>query len=247
MVLVMEFLFPKFPRTKHLPHKPNATSSDKIATEEECACIFSSTNVEFTEKIDGSNTAIIWKNSNLIISNRNNILNKGYNREDTSAKAQYRPIWNWAYEHIENFEKLENLLGFCPVIYGEWLYARHTIKYDQLPSFFIFFDIYNGKDFIHSGIARDSLAKSGFDIVPLIKTGKISSYGELDNWIRQKSIFSSTDMMEGIYIKIFDSEKITNRFKIVRKDFIQGEHWTKSALIKNQLKNQMKIFTTDDL
>ena len=33
-------------------------------------------------------------------------------------------------------------------IFGEWLYAKHTIFYDNLPDYWLGFDIFNGKEFI---------------------------------------------------------------------------------------------------
>lgn len=236
-LFLMETLMPKFPRTKHLPLNPNATSDDKIASEEECDILFKSDNVFYEDKLDGANTAIYFDSyGNPIIRNRNHILNKGYGKKETPAKLQYRPIWNWAYEHLDNFKRLREKLDFEPAVYGEWLYARHTINYDLLPSYFIAFDIYDGKNFLDSRTARQYLQNSGFDLPPLLREGKIKSFNELEALMERKSSFSSSDTIEGLYIKAFDGEKVTHRFKMVRQGFIQGEHWNKSALNRNLLR-----------
>jgi hypothetical protein len=33
-------------------------------------------------------------------------------------------------------------IGFRYVVYGEWLYAKHTVFYDALPHYFLEFDLY---------------------------------------------------------------------------------------------------------
>lgn len=35
------------------------------------------------------------------------------------------------------------MLGARYVMYGEWLYAKHTVYYDMLPHYFMEFDIYD--------------------------------------------------------------------------------------------------------
>src|SRR5262245_12796577 len=44
----------------------------------------------------------------------------------------------WAHTHAQT---LHNVLQDRYVMYGEWLYARHTIFYDTLPHYFLEFDV----------------------------------------------------------------------------------------------------------
>lgn len=230
-------ILPDYPRTKHLPWKPNATRDDLIATEEECRIIFESERVQVTEKVDGANSGMA---KGPIIRNRNHILKKGYTAR-TAAKKQFSPIWNWYYEHSQLFDQLEEVAPFTSV-FGEWLLAIHSVSYDLLPSYFIAYDLYDWKvnQFIDPFEAREILTLVGFDVVPELLTGKINSYKQLEDLVNCPTSLSSTDMREGIYVKVGDGKWITHRFKMVRKDFIAGSHFsTRSDVVKNKLRSKL--------
>lgn len=228
-------LLPKFPRTKHAPICPSATRDDLIATEKEWEdAIKTSPHVFIEEKLDGANSGIVIVDNCPVIRNRNHVLNKAKGGK-TPAKRQFAPIWNWAYENIAQFKTVYKELGFCVSIYGEWLYACHSVKYDALPSYFIAYDLYdieNGK-FICPATSRSLLQYAGF-ITPQLLSGFILSDKEMISLRDRKSSFSS-EIQEGLYIKFSDGEWLTDRFKMVRPGFIQGEHWNEGELVKNVL------------
>jgi hypothetical protein len=231
-------ILPDFPRTMHLNYKPNAQRLDLIAAEKECKIIFESDNVDVTEKCDGAQVAINYHSGNPIIRNRNNLLNKvktGHLR--TAAKMQFSSIFNWFYDNINKFEKLNELAGFEPSVYAEWMIATHSCRYDKLSSYFIAFDLYDWEKeyFMNCNLARQLLENSGFIMPPLLYKGKVPNYDYLEKFMNEKSEFSTVDKREGIYIKVCDKDKIIERFKWVRKDFIQGEHWNKKVITKNKL------------
>ena len=60
--------------------------------------------------------------------------------------AQFSFFWNWARANNDRIMKIP--IGW--IIYGELLYAKHHIYYDQLPSLFLVFDVWNGKEYIKS-------------------------------------------------------------------------------------------------
>ena len=231
-------LLPEYPRTKHLCYKPNAQRLDLIADKKECAIIF--TNETFVEeKVDGANCGICFFEENPVIRNRSNILNKsksGHLR--TPAKLQFAPLWNWFYENRDKFEKLRDLCGYEPSVYGEWLYALHGIEYDVLPGYFMAYDLYDWEKnyFVKTGLARKLLGDAGFQLTPLLYNGVVPSYEYLEKFMDQKSEFSTLDRREGLYIKICDDEKVVARFKWVRHDFIQGCRWDERKITKNRLK-----------
>jgi atypical dual specificity phosphatase len=231
-------LLPEYPRTRHLFYKPNAQRLDLIATEKECEPVFTNENTFVEEKVDGANCGICFYEGNPVIRNRSNILQKGKSGHlRTPAKLQFAPIWNYCYEMRENFEKLNNLSGFYASVYGEWLYALHGIRYDGLPCYFMVYDVYDWEkgQFIRTDWARAWLEESGFNVVPLLHRGKVESCEQLEKFMAEKSLFSTIDLREGIYIKVCDNETITYRFKWVRPDFIQGCHWSARRLTKNKL------------
>lgn len=228
-----KIFLPDYPRTLHLPHKPNAQKDDLIASKKEAKIIFQNELIEVTEKIDGANCAIMVNNGHPIIRNRNHLLGKGFTGK-TPAKMQFSSIFNWFYENQSKFEKMNEIAGDPVAVYGEWLVATHGIKYDKLPSCFLPFEVYNPEKeyFIDPFLTRKMFEEAGFDTIPLLWKGKIESYEQLEKLCQEKSPFSS-ELREGIYLKIGDGHKVVNRFKMVRNDFVQGRYWNDSQLNKN--------------
>lgn len=230
-------LLPDYPRTQHLCYKPNAQRLDLIANEKECEQIFTNENTFIEEKVDGANCGICFFENNPVIRNRNNILNKsktGHLR--TPAKLQFSPIYGWAYQNKENFDKLNDLCGYSASVYGEWLYALHGIEYDILPCYFMAYDLYDWEKckFVKSSLARKLLGEAGFQLTPLLYQGKVPSYEFIEKFMNEKSPFSTSDLREGIYIKVCDNEQVVARFKWVRQDFIQGGRWDIRKLTRNK-------------
>ena len=78
--------------------------------------------------------------------------------------------------------------------------------------------------------------KSGMDLVPLIWSGPVENYPQIEEFTLQPSPFTTKEPREGIYIKVSkDNRWITHRFKMVRHGFVQGKLWSKDALQKNSL------------
>ena len=244
---------PRFVRTKHLPIEPNAQRDDLIATKEEAISLFPDMEglysgqreighlITVEEKVDGANCGITYDRitGQPIIRNRSHILAKGYGRKETPAKKQFTPIWNWWYENEEKLKRLAFLLGFVPTVYGEWLYARHTVSYDSLPDYFVAFDIYRPDDstFVAPTIYRPVLEEVGIAVVPLISYSKIGIHpGEFIDMRDGQSAFSTTERKEGIYIKVSDHQKILHRFKMVRPDFKSDDNWNDKELTRNKLR-----------
>lgn len=226
-------ILPEFPRTKHLPWWANAARDDLIATEKECAVIFKAQHVTVEEKVDGANCGVA---RGPIIRNRNHVLRKGYAAR-TAGKEQWNPIWNWYYEHAGCFDDLARTAG--PVsVFAEWLLMRHTVAYDLLPSFFMAFDLYDYDvgQYLDPQHGRQLLVEAGFDVVPLLHVGPVESPEQLAALATDKSRFSSTEMREGVYIKVSDGEYITHRFKMVHPGFVPGEHLDRRKLTKNKLR-----------
>ena len=225
---------PDYPRTPHLAYKPNTQTGDVVSEDHESQIVINNPLAFFEEKIDGANCAIMCTDSgNPIIRNRTNILKKGYVK-DTPAKIQFRPIWNWFYDNKKKFESLNNLFGEPVAVYGEWCLALHGIRYDRLPDYFIGFDIWiPSRDmFVRTDQTREYLREIGISIPELIYNGAIPSFQTLDMMTNGPSLFSETDKVEGVYIKIIDHEKVIKRFKFIRQDYVQGEKWCHEQITK---------------
>ena len=225
---------PEFPRTLHLPWKPNTQRGDLTANDADI--IFQLPHVYVEEKIDGANCGMALIDGHPVIRNRDHILKKGF-QKDTPAKRQFVAIWNWFYDHQDFFEALEGVYPNASV-YGEWMVAQHGLEYDKLPGWFVAYDLYDYAEgqFVRTDKAREMLSVCGFDLVPLIWSGPVENYPQIEEFTLQPSPFTTKEPREGIYIKVSkDNRWITHRFKMVRHGFVQGKLWSKDALQKNSL------------
>lgn len=230
-----KLLLPEFPRTAHLPVEPNSGHDDIIASDSDMSQ-FLSGNIYIEEKIDATNLGIALPGEYPVVRNRSHILRKGYDKRKTPAQIQYQRVWTWLYENMEKFTLLNRELGFTASVYGEWLYARHVVSYDQLPNLFIAYDIYdsNNRKFLPPEIARKYLSNAGFDIAPLISVGSYTVQDLID--IRDgESAFSTISPREGIYLK---SEDGCHRYKMVSPWFQSDDNWNKKELVKNIVKRR---------
>ena len=129
---------------------------------------------------------------------------------------------------------MNKILGDCAV-YGEWMYAIHGIRYTKLPDYFITYDIFlpNSNCYLETGRSRQLLADAGFEIVPLLYLGVWTD--DLVSLCNTKSAYCDEEV-EGIYIKECDENRVLNRYKLVRKGYIQGSLWSEETLARNELR-----------
>jgi hypothetical protein len=113
----------KYPRTCHLPWSKSISSDDKIL---KTTTIFENQRVIVTEKMDGENTSLY----------------SGCNHA-RSLDSQNHESRNW----VKNF--WSNIAHDIPIgwrICGENMYATHSIKYENLDTYFYGFSIWNEKN-----------------------------------------------------------------------------------------------------
>src|SRR6202012_2887914 len=111
-------------------------------------------------------------------------------------ERQFDLFKRWANHHQN---ALWDVLGARYVMYGEWLYARHTIRYDRLPHYFLEFDLLDREtgEFLSTERRRSILVASPGVSVPVLASGTIRSFGKFLGL----SLCASSEMMEGLYIK----------------------------------------------
>lgn len=232
MFEAQKLIVPEFPRTAHLPLEPNAEHDDIIASESELS-LFLNSEICVEEKIDGTNLGVAVVNGEPIVRNRSHILRKGYSRCKTPAQIQYQRFWTWMYDNIHKWRNLNKELGFEASVYGEWLYARHVVEYDALPTLFIAYDIYNSAErtFLPPIDTRTVLTSTGFEVPPLIASGVFSA-SELVQLRDGESQYSTISPREGVYLKSGDG---LVRFKMVSPWFKSDDDWNKKPLVTNKL------------
>jgi hypothetical protein len=205
----------KYPRTPHLPWS-NWTRDDTVI---EDLSAFNCPSLIF-EKMDGQNVSMtrekIWARS--LESNQHPSLNfvKG--------------LWG----------SLNYLIPENITICGENMYAKHSIYYDNLESYFLIFNIWD-KDYCLSWKDTKKLCENlGLTTVPLLQ--EINSVSSLIQY--HKNIWSSGLLKEkeGYVVRVEDSfgrDKFNkNVAKYVRPNHVQTDiHWTKNW-IPNKLENK---------
>ncbi len=217
----------KFPRTMHLLNLGAATKDDKVMTPNDQKN-FLNVEVEVYEKIDGANLGIsIDVNGKIRIQNRSHWI-------DCNSHIQFKKLNVWVTNHTDELHEI--LEPSRHILYGEWMVARHSISYSQLPDMFMAFDIYDKveKKFYSSNKLNDALKTTTIKQVQMIGKVNFKKIDDFKNLMGRQSNYTDA-IMEGIYVRVCSDDWVIHRAKIVRQGFIAGnEHWSKGMIEYNQ-------------
>jgi len=151
---------------------------------------------------------------------------------------------------------LEAMLGGQFILYGEWLYAKHSVHYRKLPHYFFEFDIYDkdAAQFLDLETRLEMLEGKGLQTVPVVHRGPIAAE-QLPSLINRSAFDSAfenpvtgrtDDLMEGLYVRTEAEGSVTGRAKLVRPEFVekvqQSEHWQHQKMIPNLLADGVDIW-----
>ncbi|HLX63363.1 MAG TPA: RNA ligase family protein [Planctomycetota bacterium] len=231
--------FIKYPRTPHLTGS-KGTDDDKHLSAEESAVFLADESLIVEEKIDGTNTGLHFSpDGKLILQCRGHIITEGMH-------PQYDLFKQWA---MVKRDTLEIMLEDRYILFGEWLYARHSVHYRALTHYFFEFDIYDKKAnaFLDLEARKALLCGSGIQTVPIVARGR-KTFDELLKLIGPSAFGAefenprtgkSDDRMEGLYLRTEANGCVTGRAKIVRPEFVekiqQGDHWKNQVMVPNLL------------
>jgi len=219
----------KFPRTRHVVNLGAATRDDLIMAEGEQKKYLNNP-IYVEEKVDGANLGISIHNNQIHLQNRSHYITSKYHE-------QFKSIDKWLYQHSQDLWTV--LEPDRHILYGEWMYACHSIPYERLPGYFIAFDLYDqyeGKFWSRRRL-EEVLSTTQIPIVPLMEHKTFKTAAELKALVQRQSQFHD-GRVEGAYCRIMDdkNEWLAGRAKIVRTDFLAGnEHWTRGGIRPNQL------------
>lgn len=230
----------KYPRTPHIEGsrlQPGDEGHEhvRLATLAGCHAVFE-------EKLDGANVGISFTSGgDLLLQSRGHYLVGG------GRERQFAPLKLWAGAHEA---RLLALLEDRYVMYGEWLYAKHSVSYDRLPHWFCEFDIYDRVEqvFLSTPRRHAMLADSPVVSVPVLQAGAMPQGVKALRTLMRPSLAKSaqwrtafeqsarrqdldlalawqqtdkSNLCEGLYIKIEDERQVLGRYKWVRPDFVQ--------------------------
>ena len=216
----------KFPRTQHIFNIGGATADDRILSDDDYHDFMNNDDVFIAEKVDGAQLGIsLDEDYNIMIQNRSHYVN-------SKSHSQFEKLDKWIYHHKES---LYQILDQDTILFGEWLYAKHSISYTELPDYFLAFDLYNKKKklFYNRDKLVEALKDTNIHYVPEMYRGKIENKQYLLTLTQYRSEYTS-GKVEGLYLKIFENDYVKARCKLVRNDFICGnQHWGKGIMEKN--------------
>lgn len=224
-------LSPDYPRIPHLDKSISNMTHDDIQLE---SSIQFPITAWVQEKVDGANMGVSWT-SGPVLRNRNHILNKGYIEKETPAKIQFRPAWNWLHDHGKEIREVSNECMSPVTLYGEWMFAKHSLEYNKLPDLFMVYDIYSLEDrkFLAPDVVERLLSKT---TIKYIKPHKVTfnNINEIVEYSERVSDYRN-GIREGIVIKISDNKFVTQSFKVVNRHFTRRQDFNDVGIIKNKV------------
>ena len=209
----MENTILKYPRTPHLPSSPGCTNDDKR---------LSSFNdlrdgmYIITEKMDGENTTMM----------RDRIYARSLDSNNHPSRNYVKGIWGQISYKIPKGYRI------C----GENLYAKHSIHYKNLTSYFQVISIWDGNnnciDFSETITLCNWLGLKQCPFLGMISKEELQNYKPDLDWdnhegfvARHKDTFHYDDFQHNVA-------------KWVRPQHVQtDEHWMNNVIIKNELKS----------
>jgi hypothetical protein len=201
----------KYPRTYHLPWSDNLNDDDKMM---ESTAAFVGRRVIVTEKMDGENTTMY----------QNYIHARSIDSASNPTRSWVKNFWATISHDIPDGWRI------C----GENLWAKHSIKYEHLPSYFLGFSLWNEKNVC---LSWDETME-WFELLSIVPVSVLYDGIYDEAIIRKLSTSEQWANSEGYVIRRADNFTYGNFRKsvgkYVRKNHIQtDQHWLQSALEKN--------------
>ncbi len=226
----------KYPRTPHIRGSRLQPGDEDLAAVP--AESLRGRHLVIEEKIDGANCGISFDAGGLL-----HLQSRGHYLEGGPRERQFDLLKMWA-NSISG--ALFETLGSRYVMYGEWMYAKHTMFYDQLPHYFLEFDVLDQeRDMFLSTPERRRLLDglpvesvpvlrsegSPCELEPLIQPSLYKSRQWRETLERQiaatgqtsERVLAETDLSplaEGLYVKWEEDGQVKGRYKYVRASFL---------------------------
>ncbi|MEU6873735.1 RNA ligase family protein [Streptomyces sp. NPDC086796] len=202
-----------YPRTAHLPWSPGATSDDvRIAD----LAALTGREVVVTEKLDGENTTLYADGLHA-----------------RSLDSAHHPSRGWV-------KALQGRIGARVPdgwrVCGENLFARHSIPYEDLESFFYGFSVWDGERCLDWDRTVEFLRDLGIPVPPVLWRGVFDARAEK----ALRALKPDTGRQEGYVVRPADGFGAADFGRLVAKWVRPGHvqtdtHWMHSAVVPNGL------------
>jgi len=203
----------KYGRTYHLPASPGVMSDDKVLRN--LSVLNSADEVVFTEKMDGENTTIHQAGCHA-----------------RSPDSGYHASRDWMKAFAAG---VSPSLSENERIVGEYLFARHSVAYDGLQSYFL------GFAWIVDGVVQSwDATLDRFDALGIHPVSALHRGSFNDAAVNMVLADLDLNQQEGFVVRTTaefqEADMGTHMAKYVRADHVQSEtHWMKSVIIRNGL------------
>lgn len=204
-------MYTKYPRTPHLPWSPGATSDDKWVDTLE---MFQGQEIVITEKMDGENTTMYPDHIHA-----------------RSIDSRHHPSRSWVKSL---HHRVAHLIPQGWRVCGENMYARHSIGYDTLPSYFLMFSIWDDEGRCLGWDETEEWSELlGLELVPVWYRGPWDE-------ARVRAIAPDLETQEGYVVRTAQGFTLegfaTSVAKWVRAGHVQTEtHWMHAEVVPNGL------------
>lgn len=219
-VLSLFSKYVKYPRTYHAPFGDKTTKDDKILKSDEH---FKGKNVVVTVKMDGENTTMY----------NDYIHARSINSNSHPTRNKVKDIWAQVGYQLSNDERI------C----GENLYAKHSIEYNELLSYFMVFSWWDGNTCLSWEETVFNAQACDLEIVPVIYNGLYDKEKILELY---KKNFKGQGC-EGFVVRISD-DFTYGQFKDSVMKYVEPNfreivnsshgHWISQQIIPNKLKEK---------
>lgn len=203
----------RYPKTLHLPYSRGRTSGDKVLRS---TAHFEGKEVVGTLKVDGECSSLYTD---------------GFHARSPDGRSHPSRDWLKAY-HATFAHDIPEGWRIC----GENLFARHSIAYNDLPSYFMAFSVWDETNRALSwDETQEMLALLGVQSVPVLYRG-IYDEALLKNMCEKLD----TTKNEGVVVRLasaFRYEDFQQSVaKWVRANHVQtDEHWMHAEIVANKL------------
>ena len=230
----------KYPRTPHLEGsrlQPGDSAHDQVKLSS-----LAGKHCVIEEKLDGANSGLSFSDDAILRQQ-----SRGHFLAGGSREKHFNLLKQWSSAHED---ALFDVLRDRYIMFGEWMYAKHSMFYDALPHLFLEFDIYDKQEGVFLSTPRRHALLDPLPVVsvPVLSAGPMPSRVEdLLSWIGPSvartsnwpsvlaeqaerreldvdRVATQTDpdeSGEGLYIKVEDEHQVLARFKFVRASFTQ--------------------------
>lgn len=210
---------PKYPSMRHLPWSQEAARANKYLDSVD-GCLFTEGTAVMTEKIDGSNVCLT----------RENLFARSHSHEPEHASFD-RLKARWPQLRYRIPEQL--------ALYGEWVYATHSITYDRLSDYLIVFSVLDTdrETWLSWDDTTEVANDLGVEHVPVLRRGE---WNDTDFQPEPTGDSAFGDTREGYVVRTaaaFDHDDFERAMaKCVRANHVQtDEHWRHGPIETNAI------------